>query len=547
MWGMGEFCGDGGPALSACLDTPLGVAVDKQGNLFINDGWFDNPRIRKVDTSGTINTFFITSSAATKIVFDAAGNLYTVDKYLLYKISPDGVIRTILGGSGPFGFSGDGGPALDALFHAEGQSTGIAIDEKGNLFFADGENRRIRVIKFGAIVAPPNATMEVIGGNNQSVVAGMRLGTPLEVTVRDEVGNPGFGVRVDFTAPSSGPSLVFPNGSNVFSVITDRFGKAQAVVFANCEAGAYTVIATPLGSSATANFTLTNTANSSGNPTAIFGSLLPSSASAGGSGFSLQVNGSNFLPCSVVRWNGSDRTTTFLSDSQLTASISASDIDSAGTAEVTVFNPAPGGGISNAIAFSIILAPPKLASPPDSSTGISTTPILIWNASPSATAYRLQVANDSSFSTIFFEDSTITTTSRQVGPLAKNATYFWRVSAKAASARSVYSTVWRFTTEGTTSVEQIGKEVPRQYDLRQNYPNPFNPFTTIEFALPKSGHVTLTVFNSLGQRVQTLVSQHLLPGRYRTRWDASNFPNGLYFYRLQAGSFVQIKKMVAVK
>jgi hypothetical protein len=131
--------------------------------------------------------------------------------------------------------------------------------------------------------------------------------------------------------------------------------------------------------------------------------------------------------------------------------------------------------------------------------------------------------------------------------LAKNATYFWRVSAKAASARSVYSTVWRFTTEGTTSVEQIGKEVPRQYDLRQNYPNPFNPFTTIEFALPKSGHVTLTVFNSLGQRVQTLVSQHLLPGRYRTRWDASNFPNGLYFYRLQAGSFVQIKKMVAVK
>ncbi len=88
-------------------------------------------------------------------------------------------------------------------------------------------------------------------------------------------------------------------------------------------------------------------------PTPALLSISPSSAALGGAGFTLTVNGSNFVRGSTVQWNGSVRTTTFVSDRQLTASIPASDINAAGPAQVTVFTPAPGGGTSGSLAFSV--------------------------------------------------------------------------------------------------------------------------------------------------------------------------------------------------
>lgn len=89
------------------------------------------------------------------------------------------------------------------------------------------------------------------------------------------------------------------------------------------------------------------------NPVPVNSSLTPSSAAAGSAGFNLTVQGSSFLPNSVVRWNGSDRATTFISPTELRASISSSLIATAGTATVTVFNPAPGGGLSAGRTFTI--------------------------------------------------------------------------------------------------------------------------------------------------------------------------------------------------
>jgi hypothetical protein len=89
------------------------------------------------------------------------------------------------------------------------------------------------------------------------------------------------------------------------------------------------------------------------NPTPVATSLSPSSGTAGGAGFTLTVNGSSFVNGSVVRWNASNRTTTFVSANQLTATIPASDIASAGSASVTVFSPTPGGGTSGALTFTI--------------------------------------------------------------------------------------------------------------------------------------------------------------------------------------------------
>jgi uncharacterized repeat protein (TIGR01451 family) len=112
----------------------------------------------------------------------------------------------------------------------------------------------------------------------------------------------------------------------------------------------------PGNNSATASTTVTN-------PVAAITNLSPSTAAPGGTAFTLTVNGSNFVNGAQVRWNGVARTTTFVSTAQLTAAILAADITTAGTASVTVFNPAPGGGTSGATTFTITdAAPPSPSS-----------------------------------------------------------------------------------------------------------------------------------------------------------------------------------------
>jgi photosystem II stability/assembly factor-like uncharacterized protein len=85
------------------------------------------------------------------------------------------------------------------------------------------------------------------------------------------------------------------------------------------------------------------------------------------------------------------------------------------------------------------------------------------------------------------------------------------------------------------------------FDLTQNYPNPFNPSTTIRYGLPQRSHVLLTVFNTLGQQVATLVQQEEEAGYHDVRFDASGLSSGVYFYRLTAGSFVQTRKLLLLK
>lgn len=97
------------------------------------------------------------------------------------------------------------------------------------------------------------------------------------------------------------------------------------------------------------------------------------------------------------------------------------------------------------------------------------------------------------------------------------------------------------------SAEIIETGIPTEYTLAQNFPNPFNPATEIQFALPVTSAVSLVVFNSLGQEITTLVDETLSAGVYRSTFDASALPSGLYFYRLDAGSFTEIRKMMLLK
>ena len=83
--------------------------------------------------------------------------------------------------------------------------------------------------------------------------------------------------------------------------------------------------------------------------------------------------------------------------------------------------------------------------------------------------------------------------------------------------------------------------------LEQNYPNPFNPSTTIEFTVKSASSVNLSVYNLQGQLMAVLVNEQLSPGVYKTVFDATNFPTGIYFYKLTAGKNTMQKKMLIAK
>ena len=95
--------------------------------------------------------------------------------------------------------------------------------------------------------------------------------------------------------------------------------------------------------------------------------------------------------------------------------------------------------------------------------------------------------------------------------------------------------------------DEIVNLIPKEFDLKQNYPNPFNPVTTIEFSLPLPGNVTLKVYNNLGEEVANLKSGYFSAGNYKTQWNASGIPSGIYFYQLRTGNFVQTKKLILMK
>jgi hypothetical protein len=98
-----------------------------------------------------------------------------------------------------------------------------------------------------------------------------------------------------------------------------------------------------------------------------------------------------------------------------------------------------------------------------------------------------------------------------------------------------------------TSVEMKKKEIPTTFLLEQNYPNPFNPATTIRFYSPQDANIVLKVYNVLGQEIATLANERKTAGYHEVRWNARDAMSGVYFYKLTAGKFTDIKKMVLMK
>jgi len=98
-----------------------------------------------------------------------------------------------------------------------------------------------------------------------------------------------------------------------------------------------------------------------------------------------------------------------------------------------------------------------------------------------------------------------------------------------------------------TDIPIINSQVSKIFKLSQNYPNPFNPTTAIGYQLSTVSEVELSIYNLLGQKVSTLVSKKQPAGRYEVEWDATGFASGVYYYRIEAGEFQQVRKMVYLK
>ena len=99
----------------------------------------------------------------------------------------------------------------------------------------------------------------------------------------------------------------------------------------------------------------------------------------------------------------------------------------------------------------------------------------------------------------------------------------------------------------TATVKPEDNILPEKFMLSQNYPNPFNPSTIINYQLPITNHVELSIYNTLGQKIVTLVSENLHAGHYQVEWDATGFSSGVYFYHLRAGELNEVRKMVFLK
>jgi subtilisin-like proprotein convertase family protein len=106
---------------------------------------------------------------------------------------------------------------------------------------------------------------------------------------------------------------------------------------------------------------------------------------------------------------------------------------------------------------------------------------------------------------------------------------------------------WGIRFNNLVGTEPVSNIVPEKFSLYQNYPNPFNPVTNIKYDLPKDEFVKITLFDILGREVSVITNEFKKAGSYESRFDASNLSSGTYFYRIEAGDFIDTKKMILIK
>jgi sugar lactone lactonase YvrE len=345
--GKDTFSGDGGPATSAGIQAPNSVAVDRAGNIYVGT----TSRVRKVAAAtGVITTVAgvgdivgntgdggpATSAQinAEGLGLDSGGNLYISSwPAEIRKVDAKTGLITKVAGIGFYGFAGDGDAALVAELSGP---SGMAFNSAGDLYFADTYNYRLRKVSF----TPLQAATPVF-----SVAPGTYTAAQ-SISISDAT----TGAAIYYTSDGTTPTISSTLYSGPITVSSSETIKAIAAA-SNYNLSAVATAAYVIGGQA-------------GVPSLT--SLSPAFTSAGSATFTLTVNGSGFTGASSIVWGSSALTTQFVSATQLTAPVPASDIAAAGVASLTVQTPAPGGGTSNTLKFEIDTAgsgtPPSFSS-----------------------------------------------------------------------------------------------------------------------------------------------------------------------------------------
>ncbi|HEY3296467.1 MAG TPA: T9SS type A sorting domain-containing protein [bacterium] len=200
--------------------------------------------------------------------------------------------------------------------------------------------------------------------------------------------------------------------------------------------------------------------------------------------------------------------------------------------------------------------PFELVSPADSAQIPDNSSVLLkWRASLDADSvtgdtvkYIVCVSRPDSFTVLDSVDVGVDTSRLWVNTLPAPHRYAWKVIAYDMHGLTTVSNTWyfdRYVHGSTGQPPQI--QAPTVFKVHQNYPNPFNASTQISYDLPNAGWVTVKVFNVLGREVETLVNQNMPAGAWRTTFDATDLPSGIYILRVEAPGVSDLKKMILLK
>jgi hypothetical protein len=188
---------------------------------------------------------------------------------------------------------------------------------------------------------------------------------------------------------------------------------------------------------------------------------------------------------------------------------------------------------------------PVLVSPANSAVIDSSSVLFVWQQSQSqVTKYQIELDTTDQFTTPFI-NSEITDTTYLFTGLLSDKNYWWRVKAFNFVGWGEYSEV---RTLSTLFVGVDDKSpIPIQFGLEQNYPNPFNPATKITYTIAEESQVSLKIYDVMGGEVVELVNGKQTAGAYTVDFDAASLASGTYFYKLTAGEFISVKKMLLLK
>jgi uncharacterized lipoprotein YddW (UPF0748 family) len=209
------------------------------------------------------------------------------------------------------------------------------------------------------------------------------------------------------------------------------------------------------------------------------------------------------------------------------------------------FNPAGMSDFSSVWSFTTGWPSPVKLALPKHGDSTSLNPTFSW-AKGFGQSWQIQVSTPNFPGTIVV-DTTISDTffvcSRTLEP---KKIYRWRVKARNSYGTGDWSQIFGFITKSVLFAD-VEQQIPSSYELSQNYPNPFNPTTTIRFAIPQSGHITLRVYDLIGREVLELANDNLPAGRHSVVFNGNNLSSGVYIYMLQANGVRLIKRMTLIK